>query len=150
MNIPTDPVNAENLVLPLPRRRTLLPWWVKIFAWLFMVLGAIAVLGIPFAAMGFKYAISLYGLETTDPFSLLGVFLVAVFLFKGVTAFCLWTEKDIALKLAWIDAWMGIATCAYMMLINPFMQPGFVVSLRLELVLLIPYLLWIRKVRPNW
>lgn len=137
--------------MALPRRRSLMPWWVKLFTWIFLVLGAITVMGFVAGFFGFNTNISLYGLETSQPLSVTGLVLMTVFLLKGVTAFALWMEQDWAIHVGFADAILGILFCSFMMLVYPFLdgvESHF--SFRLELIALIPYLRWLMKIKPLW
>ena len=145
-----DILSEEDLQLKLSRRRALLPWWVKTFLWIFMVCGAVVPLTAIAAVFGISPQLSLYGLDANGLFSFAGILLVLVFALKGVTAFGLWTEKNWAIQLGLVDAILGIAICAYVMFVAPLLYPGFKMSLRLELVALIPYLLWLRKTKSAW
>ncbi|HMF71395.1 MAG TPA: hypothetical protein VK616_07955 [Flavitalea sp.] len=148
---------SENILLDYDaevysRRRTLLPWWVKIFVWIFLILG---ILGLPgailFGVLGYHFQLSLFGLETTEPFSIVGLILIFLFGLKGWTSYCLWWEKDNAITFGKIDALLSIGVCIVMMFVNPFVvsQP-YSKSIRLELVLLIPYLIWVFRVSVRW
>ncbi len=134
------------------RRRKLLPWWIKTFIWIFLVFGAIATIGLIIGLLGFNFQLSLYGIDTYEPLSLIGLGLMGIFIFKGVTAFALWTEKDWAIKSGQIDAILGIAICFFMMFINPFIdnEQGFSMSFRLEFALLIPFLIKLGKIEKEW
>jgi hypothetical protein len=133
-------------------RRQLLPWWIKTFCWIFMVFGALAIAGIGLGLFKITFDLSLYGLSTTDPLSLIGLSLIAIFIFKGIASFGLWTEKDWAVDVAIADAVIGIVVCVFMMLIYPVIDdlPGFKFNFRLELVLLILYLLKLQTIRSPW
>jgi len=64
-------------------------------------------------------------------------------------AYGLWSEKSGAIKLAIVDAILGIAICIGVMLAPIYMdQTSF--TFRLELLLLIPYLLWLFKTSRRW
>jgi hypothetical protein len=133
------------------RRRTLLPIWVKIFLWIFMIFGAVAPIGLILGIFGMSFDLSLYGLETTNPLSLVGLIIIALFAIKGAVSFGLWTEKDWAIKLAIIDSILGIAICVLVMIVLPFLyNNGFKLTLRLELVALIPYLLKMQTIKSDW
>ena len=147
---PQIDILTEDLGLVPPKRRTLLPWWVKIFCWIFMIFGAVAATGIVVGAMGYNFQLSLYGLESSDPFSLIGAVLMLVFVLKGGAAFGLWMEKNWAITLGVIDAVLGIVICGLVMLVAPFFIAGFSLKLRLELALLIPYLLWLKRIKSAW
>ena len=96
--------------------------------------------------------LALYGLETTRTFSIIGIIVVLLFALKGMVSFGLWTEKDWAVRLAIIDASVGIGACAIIMIVMPFMpgNHGFSLNLRLELIALIPYLLKMKKIKTEW
>ncbi|HEY4785102.1 MAG TPA: hypothetical protein VIH57_03595 [Bacteroidales bacterium] len=134
------------------RRRSLLPWWIKTFTWIFLIFSLIVPVGIGFGLFGLQFQISLYGFSTDTPLSFDGLFLMALFLLKGITAFGLWTEKDWAINAGQIDAVLGIITCGFMMFIYPFTgnHHGYQMNIRLELVLLIPFLLKLIKIKSEW
>lgn len=131
-------------------RRKLLPIWIKIFLWIFMVFGAIIPFGLISGILGHNFNISLYGIETTIPLSIIGLSLLALFALKGVVSFGLWTEKGWAIKLAILDGFLGINICIIVMVgLLPFIDTSGN-SLRLELVFLIPYLMKMVKIRKEW
>ena len=134
------------------RRRKLLPIWIKIFLWIFMVFGAIAPVGVVLGAIGIDFNLALYGLETTNALSITGLLIILFFAIKGTVSFGLWTEKDWAVNLAIIDAIIGIVACSFVMLVLPFLSDnnGFNFNIRLELIVLIPYLIKMRKIKGDW
>ena len=134
------------------RRRDLLPIWIKIFTWIFLLFGAIAPIALIFGIIGMRFNLALYGLETIQPLSLAGILIIILFAIKGVVSFGLWTEKEWAVKLAIIDAIIGIIVCVFVMVIIPFISQnnGMNISLRLELIPLIPYLIKMRKIKTEW
>jgi hypothetical protein len=69
---------------------------------------------------GYSFSLSLYGFATTDPLSLVGVFIVTLFLLKGLAAVSLWLEQDWAVDFAIVDAWIGIVACVFAMFVHPF------------------------------
>ncbi|SFC94563.1 hypothetical protein [Algibacter pectinivorans] len=132
------------------RRRKLLPWWVKGFCWLFMLFGVLSVVCLFLGFTNIKPDLSLYGFETNEPFSLFGLFVISIGILKGISAFSLWFEKDNAIKIGKIDAIIGIVLCVISMLVMPFFKDGFNITLRLELALLIPFLLKLNKIQKRW
>jgi len=133
------------------KKRALLPWWIKVFIWIFLLFGVVAPIGLIVGLAGFTYPIALYGVETNDPLSLVGIGLMLIFLIKGVTAYGLWTEKNWALDLGQIDAILGIVICILVMI--GLQLPGghrFSSSFRLEIFLLIPFLLKLRDLKRVW
>ena len=131
------------------RRRSLLPVWIKIFTWIFLIFGVAAPFALMFGLLGIHFQLSLYGLETNDPISLIGLFLIGIFLYKGITAFGLWMEKSWAIIAGQIDAVLGIVVCIFVMFINPFLN-SFKINIRLELLLLIPFLIKLGKIKKDW
>lgn len=133
------------------RRRDLLPVWIKIFTWIFMVFGMIAPIAIVLGLSGTEFTLSLYGLETYQPISVLGLTILSLFIIKTIVAVGLWTEKSWAITLAIYDAIAGIAVCVFTMAVLPFiMKNGLNINFRLELLILIPYLIKLYKIKPLW
>lgn len=132
------------------RRRLLLPVWIKIFLWIFLVFGIMVPVVIILGIFGTHQELSLYSFETDQPFSLMGVCLTALFLIKGLTSFGLWTEKDWAVNLAIVDAVIGIVLCVFVMLVLPFISDNHGFNIRLELIVLIPYLIKMKSIRSEW
>ncbi len=125
-------------------RRQLLPLWIKIFLWFFLILGCFVPLGLIASLFFFFFQLSVYGMTTTNPFSLSGLLIMLIMLYKGYTAFALWTGKKNAVLLAQIDAISGMLVCVIVMV----MGPG--IMLRLELIVLIPYLIKMTKIKSEW
>src|SRR3954463_2669454 len=141
----TDELVQHNAI---PRKK-LLPLWIKIFAWIFLVLSAFVPIVLVLRLTGYNAQLALYGLETNEPFSSLGIIIATVFAIKGVAAFGLLKEKDWAIKIGIVDATIGITICTLVML-YPIINSDAKFSLRLELVALIPYLLKLMKIKNQW
>jgi len=150
----TEQVILEPLLIEASvKRRQLLPIWMKVFCWFFLFTGVVAPLAVLVGILfNVQASMALYGLETTAPLSVAGLLISALFLLKGVVAYGLWWEKDWAITWGLADAIAGIAVCGFIMIVLPFMEGisrgG--VSLRLELVALIPYLIKLRNIKPLW
>lgn len=140
----------DELLPKVLRRRKLLPTWIKIFLWIFMVFGIVAPIGLVLGLLGFDFNIALYGLETTRALSVIGMLIIALLAIKGAVSYGLWTEKDWAVKLAIADAIIGIVVCVLVMLVPPFLAGNNGFSFRLELLVLMPYLLKMQKIKTNW
>jgi hypothetical protein len=123
-----------------------------VFIWIFMIAGAIVPLAVAVSLFGGTFQIALYGLESNSALNTIGVITLILFLFKGIAAFALWTEKDWAVDVAIVDAIIGIIVCLFVMMVYPFIDDidGFTINIRLELLLLIPYLLKLQKIKPLW
>ena len=141
----TDELIQEN---GIPRKK-MLPLWIKIFTWIFLIISVFAPIVFVLGLMGYNAQLALYGLETNEPLSLIGIIITAIFIIKGITAFGLLKEKDWAIKIGIADAIIGIIICTLVML-YPIINPDAKFSLRLELVALIPYLLKLLKIKPQW
>jgi hypothetical protein len=143
----------DNEFQPLPKkRRALLPTWIKIFVWIFMVFGLIAPLGLIAGLLGISFELSLYGLETFHPISFLGLGIILLFALKGTVAFGLWLEKTWAVLLAMIDATLGIIICIFSMVILPLIveDGSKFLTFRFEILLLIPYFVSMNRIRALW
>lgn len=150
MNIP-EPLVLEPLLHEVAiKKRSLLPWWIKGFIWLFMLIASLIPIGIIAEWMGFSFQVSLYGLQSHTLFSPVGLLVSALFLFKGAVSFGLWTEKKWAIAAGIFDAIIGLMICVALILGLPVMQTGTGFQVRLEILFLIPYLLRLVKIRPAW
>ncbi len=132
----------------LAKRRKLLPWWVIAFIWLFLVSFSLMPIAVIMGLLKYNFQISLLGLTTNQPISLIGVSLILLFSFKGVVAFALWTEKVWAIGLAKIDAVISIVICFLVMAYSLFVLHSF--SLRLELIVLFLYYYKMNQVQYDW
>jgi hypothetical protein len=147
MNEVLDEINK-----PFNRRKDLLPTWIKVFSWIFMIMGLFVPLSLLLGILGMNFQIELYGMKTNSPISTIGIILTLLFFLKGITAFGLLTEKSWAIKVGLFDAILGILVCIFIMLVYPFIDdiPSFSFNFRLELLLLIPYLLKLNKIKNDW
>jgi hypothetical protein len=134
------------------RRRKLLPWWIKFFCWVFMIFGALALICFFLGFFNMSVDLSFYGLKTNQPFSLIGLIIISLALFKGFTAYSLWFENDNAINVAIVDSILGITLCSMSMFAFPFLgdENSFEFSFRLELVLLVPYLVKLNRIKKEW
>jgi len=134
-----------------PRRRGLLPIWIRIFIWIFMVLGAFSIPVFVLGLLGFNTDLQLYGYSANEALSVAGIFLLLLFLLKGVVAYALWFEKDWAISLGLIDAGIGIVICLLSTFGITFI-PGQAGSFtfRIELIFLVPYLIKLSKMNREW
>ena len=132
-------------------RRSLLPMWMKVFTWIFLISGSLGALAFLLMPFGISFEFSIYGIEATEP-SLFYFLVITIFVLKGVVALGLWTEKDWAITLGILDAWLGIMLCCAVMFVFPivFAQNGFAFTFRLELAVLIAYLIQLNKLRRVW
>ncbi|MCI9846582.1 hypothetical protein [Flavobacterium pectinovorum] len=135
---------------PLIIRRKLLPWWIKTFCWIFMILGVCGIGAIIGSAFTENVNLSIYGFSSNTAYSVTGIFIIAIITLKGFTAYSLWFEKDNAVSIAKIDAILGIVICVISMFAIPFITENSHFDIRLELLLLIPYYLKLNKIEYEW
>lgn len=132
---------------PLLTRKQLLPLWIKIFCWFFVVMGAFSLLGVFLAVLDVSFQLSFFGLETNDGGSLTGIILLAMFLLKGFVAIGLLGHQKWAADLAIADAVLGIIVCVAT---NIIIVMGGKFTLRLEIIFLGLYLWKMLKIREGW
>lgn len=137
-----DYVNTKN------QRRKLLPIWIKVFIWIFFLFGGIGILLLLFAPFSDNIDLSIYGISTTSPKSIAGISIIFLFILKGLVSYGLWFEKKWGINIAQIDAVFGIIICTATMFYSAFYNHN--LSLRLELLLLIPYLIKMIKIKAIW
>lgn len=147
----TDLLQPE-LTSKFKRRRELLPWWIKVFIWIFLIIGALVPLAFTLGILGYKFQLALYGFDTNEPLSLTGLFLSAIFTLKGVAAFGLWFEKKWAINIGLIDSSLGILICLFLMFIYPLIDSSktFFFPIKIEIFFLLPYFRKLYKIRTEW
>lgn len=134
---------------PLKRRRKLLPLWIKVFIWIFFFAAFITILILAFGFFLTPFDLSLFGLKTEEIYTPTGIFICILYLYKGAVSYGLWFEKDWGPKAGIIDAFVGFLVCISVMVIIPFFTtPHF--NLRLEILILIPYLRSMQKLEYSW
>lgn len=140
-----SPILDSDVLKPLKMdsRRKLLPWWIKLFIWIFLIMGAFVPIIFLLGIFGVNVHISYYGMDAQGAFSYSGLLILALISLKGITAYGLWSGKYWALDLGIIDAVVGILICIYLMFTRMFSgnENGFIFTFRIELILLVPYLL---------
>lgn len=131
-------------------RRKLLPWWIKTFCWIFMLLAVVAVSTLITNLFFSTVDLSLYGFSTNTAYSITGIFIIAIMILKGFAAFSLWFEKPNAISIGKIDAICGVVICVASMFVLPFTSGDGHIQLRLEILLLIPYYIKLNKIEYEW
>jgi hypothetical protein len=130
-------------------RRSLLPWWMRFGCWVFMAMGIVDAGCLIAGAFGFRVFLSIYGIETSEALSIKGIVVSALLLFKAVTAYLLWFEKNRAVDFAKWDAISGIVICTANMFLSPFFYRHHF-SIGLEIALLVPYFMQMNKIEYQW
>jgi len=129
------------------KRRSLLPWWIKGFCWLFMITAFIAILRMILLLFEINTEFEFYGINAKENIPINGIIVFLVFILHGFTAYSLWFEKDYAIKMGLFDALIGIVLCLFSMVAS-FYYGHF--TIRLEIILLVLFLVKLLKIRFKW
>lgn len=133
------------------RRRDLLPVWIKIFVWIFLVAGTFFIVLLPFMGHFTRVNLAIYGFESNELLSPAGLCVSTIFLLKTVVAYGLWFEHAWGAWLAFIDGMLGCVICVLVMSLFPFLSIFEIkFSFRLELIALIPYTIKMFDIRNKW
>ncbi|HEX4852005.1 MAG TPA: hypothetical protein VFV08_14420 [Puia sp.] len=152
MNKETEPdiISKEFLDSAIRKRKDLLPWWIKIFSWLFLILGGAAMISILPAVLGYTFELAIYGVETQRPLSPAGILVLLVLIYKAVVSWNLIQEKKYSIVLAIVDASAGIIICVLIGIYPLFNPSSHNYSFRLELIFLVPYLVKMIQIKSAW
>lgn len=135
----------------LPRRK-LLPWWIKIFCWIFMLIGGENCLSwIVRLSLDHPLYVNLFSnrLDTTVLLlSPCGILLGILVLFKAYVGYALWFGKNNALKMAEIDVLLSILASVVMMWMS--ISENEISYFWFEILFLIPYYLKISSLEKVW
>ncbi|MGV3460779.1 MAG: hypothetical protein ACO1N9_10045 [Flavobacterium sp.] len=129
------------------KRRTLLPWWIKLFCWIFMIFGVVVFATIFQLFFDQRPTLSFYGLatETFYPFGMIVLYIV--FFLNAVSGYLLWFEKDAAITVGKIVVFVGIALCVASFIIALF-NGSF--TLRLEIIPLVLFYRKLSSIEYDW
>lgn len=136
----------ENIATDKSRRQNLVPMWIKIFGWLFLVMGAaIPIIYIAAIVWSFPFTVEMFGLHHTgSPLDLMGILISTLIAINGLCAFGLLFGKR----------W-GVSVClfyGYLTLLITFVSMflGDGMTIRLEPLIQIPYLIKLHKIKALW
>lgn len=135
-------------------RSNMIPKWIRFFCWVFVIFSPLGIIvSIVALIWNLDSSLSLYGFTTYGTNFLYSAISFGVMVLNGTTAFGLLTERDWAVKLAIADAIVGILLCilsyvAAAGVVSPGISVGF--HLRLEILLLIPFLVRMVRIRHDW
>jgi len=140
-------INIEGSTTNIKRRKDLIPLWIKIFGWFFIVLGALATLGYCASLMfGFEASYEIFGFSYSgNAYSLMPAFLVLAISVNGASAFGLLFHKDWGLNACLVMGYIGLFLTLASMLLS---LPG--IHIRLEPLIQIPYLIKLHKIKSQW
>jgi uncharacterized membrane protein len=135
-------------VTPITRKR-LVPLWIKIFGWIFMLMGvAVPIIAIAATVMGEPASYEIFGLQYRGtPFHPMALLISTIIWSLAVSAYGLLFGKSWGLQACLVTGYMGVAICigttVYAITQGSLM-------LRLELLLQIPYLIKLHKIQSQW
>lgn len=129
-----------------------LPFWVKALSLIYLALFPLVLIGLIQRVAGSSYPLEIYGLTAQSQFSYFGIFISTIFFLKSIVGLALLTTHKLAMKLAIIDSIIGISICLFIGFIYPFFDNHSDVNivLRLELIILIPMVIYASKNRVKW
>lgn len=144
----TEPNNFSEFenITPI-YRRTLLPWYIRFFSWVFMIGGGIAIISvIPFIVIGWSADVDIFGLNVLPaPYSTL---LSSVFWgLGGAVGYLLWTERKNALKAGQIFAIAAIVISIITTIMS--LTTGFFMF-RLEIIFLVLFWRKLNAMEYDW
>lgn len=127
-------------------RNMLVPKWIKVFGWIFVVLAALMPILMIFAmATGQPTELSLFGLSYYGPpMSGWALLIAGLYVFLGVSAFGLLIGYDWGLDACIANGLVGAAVCIIVMVMSGFS------NIRLELIIQLFYLHRLFAIRPRW
>ena len=132
------------------KRQQLLPLWIKIFGWLFILLGALVpVLLVASMFVTIKASFNIFGVQIEDD-AQAGVAMVVALMFiaNAVCAYGLLFGKDWGLSACLIAGYVGVAMAIATIIGQAFSEGT--VRLRLELIIQIFFLIKLHKIKPFW
>jgi len=131
-------------------RRNLVPLWIKIFGWIFILIGVLApiMLLLPFLAADVEVNFDFLGLTYADSeVTPKLIFIVFSSVFFAVSAFGLLRGKSWGLAACLINGFYGLAICVYVMVSS--LSEG-TISIRLEPIVQVIYLVKLFKIKEQW
>lgn len=131
-------------------RKQLIPLWIKIFGWLFILFGiGVPITAVYSATMAVPMHYTLFGLSAYGSISSpMAIFLMLLFIALAVSAYGLLFGRAWGLMLCLALGYISLAICIATTIIALATQPG--INIRLEIVVLIPYLIRLHKIKHKW
>lgn len=130
----------------------LLSNWYKTIILLYAFLSPIAFITICLSFFTKNIPLSLYGISSSSQFSSTGLFILSLILVKAVVGCSFIIGHNKAPIIGLIDSAVGIICCLFIGFIFPFFnqKESIDIVFRVELLILIPFLLKSFKIRKSW
>ena len=131
-------------------RKALIPLWIKIFGWLFIVMGALVpFLFIGSLIFGFSASYTMFGLEYEgNAMALMPLVIAAVIFVNGLCAYGLLFGKDWGLNACIVFGYIGLALTVGTMVFEMIFSGSMMI--RLEPIIQIPYLVKLHRLKAHW
>lgn len=130
-------------------RSQLLPVWIKFFCKLFLYVVPFLIVFTLFIPLLPEKLFSKYNIIIIDfSFSLNNILILLMLILKIITALALTREKNYAVTLAKTDAVLSLISCVSNMFYNYYNNHS--IFIRLDLLIVIPYLLLMFKISEAW
>ena len=131
-------------------RKNLIPLWIKIFGWVFIVIGiSVPPLTIFLSVTNQHATFEMFGLRHYgSPFHPMALLISAIVLSLAISAYGLLFGKPWGLDACLVTGYVGVAICLATMAYSFMFQRS--LTIRLELLVQIPYLIKLRKIKPFW
>jgi len=130
----------------------LLTWWFKTIIVFYTILSLVVLFSFVISFFGFVIPLGIYGLSTTNQYTLAGLVILLLFSLKGVVGVFFLIGHRLAPYVGIVDSIIGIFACIGIGLIYPFFDSvkSIDIVFRLELILLIPFFLSSRNLTFKW
>jgi hypothetical protein len=150
-----QPPNAElrtpTVVARTPEdRKRLVPTWTKVFGWLFIIMGvSVPVLAIVVPILDEPANYAMFGLSFRgSPFHPMALLISAIILSLAISAYGLLFGRSWGLNACLGTGYLGVAICFFSTCYGIFALG--ILSIRLELLVQVPYLMRLHQIRPHW
>lgn len=142
--------SATEIVDIVTYRKKLVPMWIKVFGWLFILFGVVIPFTVVYSAInGAPVNFAMFGLSAhgsiTSPMS---VFLILLFIALAVSAYGLLFGRAWGLMLCLVLGYVSLAICVTTTVVTLVTSAG--INIRLEIIVLIPYLIRLHKMKSEW
>jgi hypothetical protein len=144
-------LNEQEASIDKPEiRKSLIPLWIKIFGWLFIVMGAL----VPFfyigsLIFGFSSSYTMFGLEYKgNAWALMPLVIAAVIFVNGLCAYGLLFGKDWGLNACIVFGYIGLASTVGTMVFEMIFSGSMMI--RLDPIIQIPYLVKLHRLKAHW
>ncbi len=138
--------NKEAGVRNQDYRKALVPVWIRVFGWIFIVMGALVpVFYLSALIFGFSASYMMFGMAYEGPaFALMPLLISTAILLNGICAYGLLFGRSWGVNACLVYGYIGL----FITIATMFVDSGLVI--RLEPIIQIPYLIKLHKIKPHW